>query len=81
MTLSPILAIAKEILEEAGRKGLHVKDIAERAVAQNKNMGMSAEEFKTKVNAALAANVKLKSTKPSFALVNNTDGKRKGKPK
>ncbi len=79
--LSDILRIAKEILEPAGLKGMHVKDIAEQAVRENKNMGLSAEAFKTKVNAALAQNIKLKSKKPSFAQVNNTSGQREGKPK
>lgn len=79
--LSQILQTAKEILEGAGRKGMHVSEIAQAAVAQIKNMGLPAEEFQRKVQSALAANLKLKSTKPSFAPVNWDKGSRKGKPK
>ena len=80
-SLSPILSVAKEILQTAGRKGMHVSEIAQAAVAQNKNMGLSPEEFQKKVQSALAANLKLKSTKPSFSQVNWDKGPRKGKPK
>ncbi len=80
-SLSPILSIAKEILQAAGRKGMHVNEIAQAAIAQNKNMGLSAEEFQRKVQSALAANLKLKTTKPSFSQVNWDKGPRKGKPK
>lgn len=79
--LSPILQIAKEILQDAGQKGLHVKSIATQAVNQNKNMGLSADEFQKKVQSALAANLKLKSTSPTFGQVNHSTGTRKGKPK
>lgn len=77
--LSKILQTAKKILEGAGRKGMHVKDIAEAAVSMNENMGLSSEEFQRKVGCALAANLKLKSTKPTFASVNWDSGPRKGK--
>ena len=77
--LSPILQAAQDILEKAGRKGMHVKDLADAAVAQNKNMGLSADDFCKKVTAALANNLKLKNSKPSFAKVNWDEGKRKGK--
>lgn len=80
-TLSPILTIAKEILQTAGRKGMHVSEIAQAAVAQNKNRGLPVEAFQKKVAAALAANLKLKATKPSFAQVNHDKGPRRGKPK
>lgn len=79
--LSPILQAAREILQDAGRKGMHVQDIAEAAVAQNKNMGLSADAFCKKLSAALAANLKLKSAKPTFAKVNWDKGKKKGKPR
>lgn len=79
--LSQILQAAKDILQEAGRKGMHIQDIAEAAVLQNKNMGMTAETFCKKLGSALAANLKLKSTKPTFAKVNWDKGKKKGKPR
>ena len=81
MALSPILEIAQEILQSAGRKGMHVSEIAQAAVAQNKNMGLPVEDFQKKVAAALAGNLKLKATKPSFAQVNHDKGPRKGKPR
>ena len=79
--LSPILQTAKELLSTVGRKGMHVLSIAEAAVAQNKNMGLDVESFCKKVSGALAANLKLKSNKPTFAKVNWDKGPRKGKPK
>lgn len=77
--LTPLLETAKEILEEAGRKGLHISMIAKFAVDQNKNMGLPLEEFQKKIGTALAANLKTK--KPRFANVNHSSGPRKGKPK
>ena len=79
--LSPILTTVKEILQEVGRKGMNVQDIAEAAVSRNANMGLSAEDFCKKVSSALASNLKLKSTKPTFAKVNWDKGSRKGKPR
>lgn len=79
--LSPILQAAKEILRETGRKGMHVRTIAEAAVAQNKNLGLSIEDFCKKLQPALSGNLKLKNSKPTFALVNWDKGSRKGKPK
>ena len=75
MTLTPILEAAKEVLKPAGLKGMHVDEIAEAAVAANKNMGMLAEDFSRKLQGALAANLKLKTHKPSFVRV---EGKKKG---
>jgi hypothetical protein len=75
MQLSPILEAAYEILKPAGLKGLHVDAIADQAIERNKNMGLDKEAFALKVSAALAANLKLKSTKPTFARI---DGKKKG---
>ena len=77
--MSQLLDVAKNILEPAGRKGLHISDIAKAAVEQNKNIGLSLEDFQRKIGAALAANLKTK--KPSFANVNHSTGPRKGKPK
>lgn len=77
-SLTPILEVAKEILKPAGLKGMHVDDIAAAAMATNRNMGLSLEDFSRKVAAALASNLKLKSQKPSFARV---DGARKGQVK
>ena len=79
--LSPILHVAKEILQEAGRKGMHVRAIAEAAVARNKNLGLPVESFCKRLQAALSGNLKLKSLKPTFAPVNWDKGNRKGKPK
>lgn len=80
-SLSPILTVAKEILQTAGRKGMHASEIAQAAIVQNKNMDMATEDFQKKVLAALAANLKLKTTKPSFSQVMHDKGTRKGKPK
>lgn len=44
-------------------------------------MGLSEDEFQKKIASALASNLKLKSTKPSFAKVNWDKGPRKGKPR
>lgn len=79
--LSPILQAAKDILKGAGLKGMYVRDIAEAAVAQHKNMNLSVEDFHKKVQTAIAANLKLKSAKPTFAPVNWDKGPRKGKPR
>lgn len=79
--LTPILQAVKEILSSAGRKGMHVSKISQAAVNENKNMGLTAEEFKKKITAALAANLKLKRGKPSFAQVNWDSGPRKGNPR
>jgi len=79
--LKPILQAAKEILQDVGLKGMHVKELAEIAVKHNTNMGHCAEEFQKKLQGALAANLKLKNKMPTFAQVNHTSGQRKGKPK
>ena len=79
--LTPLLQVAKEILKGAGRKGMHVNDIAEAAVSHNKNMGLPAEELSKKLLASLSRNLKLKTSKPTFAKVNWDKGPRKGKPK
>lgn len=72
--LTPILEAAKEILKTAGLKGMHVDAIAEAAVSLNKNMGFSAEDFSRKLQGALAANLKLKTHRPSFAKVEGNKG-------
>jgi len=79
--LSQILTVAKNILSGAGRKGMHISEIAKEAVARNCNMGMSEEDFCKKVTSALASNLKLKTVKPSFAKVNWDKGSKKGKPR
>lgn len=73
--LTPILETAKEILKPAGLKGMHVDEIAQTAVSQNKNMGLSLADFSKKLQTSLASNLNLKSQKPSFARV---EGKKKG---
>lgn len=67
--LSPILSVARDILRNAPGKALHVDSIAEEAVATNRNMTMSADVFSRKLQSALAANLKLKTQKPTFARV------------
>lgn len=69
--LSPILAVAKEILAEA-KSELHVNDIAARAVSKNKNMGMLEEAFASKLSSALSAH--LNTLKPIFAKPLNKQG-------
>ena len=76
--LSPILTVARDILRTAPGKALHLDSIAEEAVATNKNMGLSASAFSTKLQAALAANLKLKTQKPTFTRV---AGKKAGSAK
>jgi len=69
--LSPLLEAARQILAEA-KKPLHVDEIAVEAVRTNRNLQMPAEEFSSKVAAALAANLRTKS--PSFGKVKNKTG-------
>ncbi len=73
--LTPILEVAREILKPAGLKGMHVDAIADEATKKNKNMSLPVEDFSRKLQAALAANLNLKTQKPSFARV---EGKKKG---
>lgn len=73
--LTPILEVVRDILKNAGMKGMHVDDIAAAAVSVNKNMGLSAENFSKRIQSALASNLKLKTQKPSFAKV---EGAKKG---
>jgi hypothetical protein len=76
--LSPILETAKGILSKTGLKGMHVDAIAALAIESNTNMGLTVEEFSRKLQGALAANLKLKTQKPSFVRV---EGKKKGQYK
>lgn len=73
--LTPILEVAKQILKPAGLKGMHVDDIASEAAKINSNMSLSRDDFSRRLQAALAANLKLKTQRPSFARV---EGKKKG---
>ena len=75
MTLTPILEAAKEVLKSAGLKGMHVDAIAQATVDTNKNMGMSTEDFSRRLQGALAANLRLKTQRPSFVRV---EGPKKG---
>ena len=79
--LSNILQAAYEVLKDAGQKGMSLDQITEAAMVQHRNMGLSLEDFRKKVASALAANLKLKSARPTFAPVNWDKGPRKGKPK
>lgn len=71
--LTDTLKSVYDILKDAGRNGMHVSDIAAEAVQRNTNMGLSAEAFQEKIQAALAAHVKRKNQKPSFAKIRNPD--------
>lgn len=73
--LTPILETAREILRTAGLKGMHVDDVAAEAAKFNKNLSLTQDEFSKKLQAALAANLNLKTQKPSFSRV---EGKKKG---
>ncbi len=79
--LTPVLEIAKGILKQAGLKGMHVSDIAKIAVSKNNNMSLPEPAFQTKLQAALARNLKLKTQKPTFTGVKWDVGPRKGKPR
>ncbi|MDL2315719.1 hypothetical protein LJC59_01360 [Desulfovibrio sp. OttesenSCG-928-A18] len=79
--LTPILQVARDILKTAGIKGMYIRDIAEAAISQNKNMGLPADALCKKLQAAIAGNLKLKTGKPIFAKVNWDKGSKKGKPK
>jgi hypothetical protein len=77
--LSPILEAAKDILKSAKMAGMHVDAIAEQAVMNNKNLSLSVDDFSKKLQSALAANLKLRTQKPTFARVEGKNGKyRKG---
>ncbi len=69
--LTPILETARQILTEA-RKPLHVNQIAEIAVASNRNMQLSTDTLADRLAAALAANLNTKM--PRFAKVRNKTG-------
>jgi hypothetical protein len=72
--LSPILAIAREILRNAPGKAMHVDAIAEEAVVTHQNMMLSVEAFSKRLQGALAANLKLKTQKPTFTRVAGKKG-------
>jgi hypothetical protein len=73
--LTSILEIAKDVLQPYKLKGLHVDDISRIAAEKNNNLGLAPEIFSKKLQAALAANLKLKSQRPTFSKV---EGKKKG---
>lgn len=72
--LSPILTVARDILRNAPGKAMHVDAIAAEAVATNQNMTLSADVFSKKLQGALAANLKLKTQKPTFSKVAGKKG-------
>ncbi len=75
--LSPVLAVARDILFAAKGPTMHVSDIAAEAVRTNRNMQLSLDELQRKLTSALASNVKTAS--PVFAKVpNGTGGSKKG---
>lgn len=73
--LTEILEIAKDILKPAGLKGMHVSEIAQVAAQHNRTLSLPVEVFVSRLQTALANNLKLKTRKPSFAKV---EGKKKG---
>lgn len=73
--LTPILESVRNILRDAGLKGMHVHAIADAAVATNQNLGLTAPDYSRKIQSALASHLKLKSQRPVFAKV---EGAKKG---
>lgn len=73
--LSTILTTAQEILKENKNQAMHVNDIAAAAVNSNRNQGMTAEDFAIKLSGALAAHLKLKTSKPIFTKPLNKQGR------
>lgn len=71
LKLTPILEVARKILKTAGLKGIAVQ-----ASKLNNNLSLPQDEFSKKLQAALAANLNLKTKKPSFARV---EGKKRGR--
>lgn len=74
--LTDILQVAKEIMLE-NNMTMHVRDIAEIAIKQNKNLGLDTETLVQRLSSALAQHVKTKD--PIFVKPTNSDGSyRKG---
>lgn len=65
-TLKPVY----EILKNAGRNGMHVRDIAAEAVKRNANMGLSVEAFQARIQNALNSNAQNRT--PIFAKIKKT---------
>lgn len=72
--VSTILTVAKNIILQQGNKGLHVRDIAQRAMETNQNMQLDLDTFIAKVTAALGSNLKTKD--PLFMKVKNPKTKK-----
>lgn len=73
--LSPILTTARDILKENKNQAMHVNDIARKAVESARNQTLSVEIFAEKLAAALAAHLKLKTSKPLFTKPLNKQGR------
>lgn len=76
MTISmtdQLINIAKEIMSSSPGKAMHVDEITEKAIALNKNLGLSPEVFKEKLSGALNSNTKSK-TKAIFLKQRNPKG-------
>ena len=72
-----LLNIAVDIFREfSPRKPLHVEEITELAISSNRNLGMSSEEFKNRINQALLSH--LNSKGPLLITRNKEAGKTKG---
>lgn len=69
--LTPLLSIAKDILT-SHRSGMHVSDIAAKAISTNRNLGLDSEDMAKKLAQVLASNVN--NQKPLFARVLNKNG-------
>lgn len=74
--LTDILQVAKDIMLE-NNMTMHVREIAEIAIKQNKNLGLDFETLVQRLSSALAQHIKTKD--PIFAKPTNSDGSsRKG---
>lgn len=74
-----LLNIAVDIFREfSPRKPLHVDEIAAIAISSNRNLGMSSEEFKNRVNQALLSHVNSKAKGTLLITRNREEGKIKG---
>lgn len=70
--LSNILQLAKDILQDHS-KGLHVDQMAEIAVSQNKNLGLATDVLSEKLSTALSNHIR-NNKETTFTRVRNKDG-------
>lgn len=77
-TSEQLLGIAKDIMSTSPGKAWIVDDVVEKAIALNKNLGLSAIEFKTKLGAALNKNSTSKTNCIFIKQKNKNGSYRKG---